>query len=127
MNVAVQAPVPPTNDFKLAVQAPQVAWLEQAPPPQVTRYQPRVEVKLDISILDAESFSQLTWATGETLHGAPVSTPILVAKGKEAGQTLCVTAAVHGDELNGIESVRRLMYSVNVTKLKGHDYRCAYC
>ncbi|MGK0221213.1 MAG: putative deacylase [Limisphaerales bacterium] len=115
----VQAPVPPTNDFKLAVQAPQVAWPEQAPPPQVTRYQPRVEVKLDISVLDAESFSQLTWTTGETLHGAPVSTPILVAKGKEAGQTLCVTAAVHGDELNGIESIRRLMYSVNVTKLKG--------
>jgi len=62
---------------------------------------------------------QTNWTAGESLHGAQIPTPILVARGSEDGPTLCVTAAVHGDELNGIESVRRLMYSLNPEKLKG--------
>ena len=60
-----------------------------------------------------------TWTAGETLHGASIPTPVLVAQGIKSGPTLCVTAAVHGDELNGIESVRQLMHSVNPEKLSG--------
>ncbi|MEM7079530.1 MAG: succinylglutamate desuccinylase/aspartoacylase family protein [Pseudomonadota bacterium] len=59
------------------------------------------------------------WSAGETLHGASIPTPILVAQGTRPGPTLCVTAAVHGDELNGIESVRRLMHNINPAKLTG--------
>ena len=65
------------------------------------------------------SLVQTTWTAGEALHGAQIPTPVLVARGKEAGPRLCVTAAVHGDELNGIEAVRRLMYSINPEKLSG--------
>ena len=67
----------------------------------------------------AGTLTQTTWSAGESLHGANISTPVLVARGAEEGQTLCVTAAVHGDELNGIEAVRRLMYSIKPKKLKG--------
>ncbi len=45
---------------------------------------------------------QTNWTAGEALHGAEIPTPILVARGTMEGPTLCVTAAVHGDELNGI-------------------------
>lgn len=62
---------------------------------------------------------QTTWTAGEALHGAQIPTAVLVARGKKEGPRLCVTAAVHGDELNGIESVRRLMYSINPAKLSG--------
>lgn len=69
--------------------------------------------------IDAGQIVQTNWTAGESLHGAQIPTPVLVAKGIEPGPTLCVTAAVHGDELNGIEAVRQLMYSLNPQKLKG--------
>lgn len=62
---------------------------------------------------------QTSWTAGEALHGAQIPTPVLVARGVNDGPTLCVTAAVHGDELNGIEAVRRLMYTLNPEKLTG--------
>lgn len=46
-------------------------------------------------------------------------TPVLVLHGAKAGPTLCLTAAVHGDELNGIEIVRRVLYHLDVKKLSG--------
>ena len=40
---------------------------------------------------------------------ADVSIPIHIFRGKKDGPTLFVSAAVHGDELNGIEIIRRLI------------------
>jgi len=48
---------------------------------------------------------------------APVS--VLVVNGKEPGPTLCLTAAVHGDELNGIEIVRRIVHETKAEQLRG--------
>ncbi len=71
------------------------------------------------STINPGELVQTTWTAGEALHGAQIPTPVLVAHGVEPGPTLCVTAAVHGDELNGIEAVRRLMYALNPKKLTG--------
>lgn len=65
------------------------------------------------------SYQRLSWAATELFEGVPVSTPVLVVNGKLAGPTLCLTAAIHGDELNGIEMVRRVMHHVNPQKLSG--------
>ncbi|NKC01421.1 MAG: succinylglutamate desuccinylase [Pseudomonadales bacterium] len=86
---------------------------------ELPQYTPVAHDSLDLEGLAAGTFSQLNWGAGETMYGASIPTPILVAKGETDGPTLCVTAAVHGDELNGIESVRELMYSINTRKLKG--------
>lgn len=51
--------------------------------------------------------------------GQPVQIPIMVAKGAEDGVTLGLTAAVHGNELNGIPVIQRLFKEIDVTKLKG--------
>ncbi|CAH0999073.1 N-alpha-acetyl-L-2,4-diaminobutyric acid deacetylase [Neolewinella maritima] len=51
--------------------------------------------------------------------GEPVRIPILVAKGKQDGPTLGVTAAVHGDELNGIRVIQRLFSDLDVEELTG--------
>ncbi len=49
----------------------------------------------------------------------PVSTPVLVVNGARSGPTLCLTAAVHGDELNGVEIVRRVMHDLVPGKMSG--------
>ena len=51
---------------------------------------------------------RLSWSATELFEGVPVSTPVLVVNGRLPGPTLCLTAAVHGDELNGVEMVRRV-------------------
>jgi len=49
----------------------------------------------------------------------PLSMPILVKRGKSDGPTLFVSAAIHGDELNGIEIIRRLHQQKSLAKLRG--------
>jgi predicted deacylase len=66
-----------------------------------------------------DSSQRVAWAATELFEGVPISTPVLVVNGKFAGPTLCLTAAVHGDELNGIEMVRRVMHNLKPEKLSG--------
>ncbi len=62
---------------------------------------------------------RLSWSATELFEGVPVSTPVLVSNGIAPGPTVCLTAAVHGDELNGIEMVRRIFHDVDPKKLSG--------
>jgi predicted deacylase len=62
---------------------------------------------------------RLSWSATELFEGVPVSTPVLVVNGAFPGPTLCLSAAVHGDELNGIEMVRRVMHDLNPSKVSG--------
>jgi predicted deacylase len=65
------------------------------------------------------TYQRLSWSATELFEGVPISTPVLVVNGKLPGPTLCLTAAVHGDELNGIEVVRRVMHDLDPQKLSG--------
>ena len=51
--------------------------------------------------------------------GVPIHIPIMVAKGKRDGKVLGLTAAVHGNELNGIPVIQRLFTEINLDELKG--------
>lgn len=62
---------------------------------------------------------QVPWYASDSFTGLAEPTPVLVAHGTKPGPVLCVTAAVHGDELNGIEMVRRLLYEVDASELRG--------
>lgn len=62
---------------------------------------------------------QLAWSAGYYFGGVETPTPVLVAHGDRPGPTLCLTAAVHGDELTGIEVVRRVVYSIDPKNLSG--------
>ncbi len=55
----------------------------------------------------------------ESFAGAPVPTPVIVARGRSPGPTLCLTGGVHGDELNGIEIVRRALEQIAPDELSG--------
>src|SRR5690606_106870 len=63
--------------------------------------------------------TRLAWAPKQSFEGIYIATPVLVVNGSEPGPTLCLTAAIHGDELNGIEAVRRVLYNLDPTRLKG--------
>ena len=63
--------------------------------------------------------TRLAWSPSHSFEGIAVSTPVLVVNGSKPGPVLCLTAAVHGDELNGIEIVRRVLYNLNAIKLSG--------
>ena len=65
------------------------------------------------------SSQRLAWSATELFEGVPVSTPVLVVNGSLPGPNLCLTAAVHGDELNGIEMVRRVLHDIDPNKLSG--------
>ncbi|MBL4714401.1 MAG: succinylglutamate desuccinylase/aspartoacylase family protein [Alcanivorax sp.] len=65
------------------------------------------------------TFETLHWAPDQSFRSIATPVPVLVAHGKEPGPRLCLTAAVHGDELNGIEMVRRLMYELEPNELAG--------
>jgi len=69
--------------------------------------------------IEAGTYRRLSWAATELFEGVAVDSPVLVVNGKLAGPTLCLTAAVHGDELNGIEMVRRVMHDLNPQKVAG--------
>lgn len=48
-----------------------------------------------------------------------MSMPVFVKRGKRHGPTLFISAAIHGDELNGIEIISRIIQSKYLESLKG--------
>ncbi len=65
------------------------------------------------------NFQRLSWIATELFEGVPVAAPVLVVNGRLPGPTLCLTAAIHGDELNGIEIVRRVLHDIDPHELSG--------
>jgi uncharacterized protein len=61
----------------------------------------------------------LSWKISESFSGEALSTPVIVVHGTLPGPRLCLTAAVHGDELNGVEIVRRVLNGVEEGSLAG--------
>jgi len=64
-------------------------------------------------------FRTLRWSPGQSFSSIETPVPVLVARGENPGPTVCLTAAIHGDELNGIEMVRRLMYRLEPDSMNG--------
>ncbi len=51
--------------------------------------------------------------------GIPTYVPIIIARGKKDGKTVGLTAAVHGNELNGIPVIQRLFKEIDIKQLRG--------
>lgn len=49
----------------------------------------------------------------------PLSMPVHIIRGKNPGPILCVTSTIHGDEVNGVEIVRRLLKKSILKKISG--------
>ncbi len=65
------------------------------------------------------SAGQIFLKVSEYYTATPVNVPVTVIRGERAGPTLFLTAAIHGDELNGVEIVRRVMTSLSPEQVRG--------
>ena len=63
--------------------------------------------------------ANIRYTVSETYLGDPVRIPVTIVNGNKPGPTACLTAATHGDELNGIEVVRAVAYEWDHTDLHG--------
>ena len=65
-----------------------------------------------IEIADQEivsgSSQNFSYITASSFEVAYLSSPIFVSRGHERGYVLCVSAGIHGDELNGMEIAKRV-------------------
>ena len=53
------------------------------------------------------------------LYNTPTQLPIKVIRGKKDGPVVFISAAIHGDELNGVEIIRRFKKLNILKKLRG--------
>lgn len=67
---------------------------------------------LDLADVPAKSVSRYYLRVGELNGGSPLHVPVMVARGTpeslETGKRLSLSAAIHGDELNGVRVVQRI-------------------
>jgi len=56
---------------------------------------------------------------GRLYTHTPMTMPVHVIRGKVAGPRLFVSAAIHGDEINGVEIIRRLLKLPGLRRIKG--------
>jgi predicted deacylase len=73
---------------------------------------------LDTEVLPGAK-AKLEWNASQSFAGGEVISPITVVYGTRPGPVLCLTAAIHGDELNGVEIVRRVVNGVEPGALGG--------
>jgi len=106
-------------------------WLQKARhpgdvgPPPIERTEPTADVadpggfELLGQTIPRGSSQRLMWSASQIFEGVSSATPVLVVNGAGDGPVLCLTAAIHGDELNGIEMVRRVLHDLEPDKVNG--------
>ncbi|KAJ3112551.1 hypothetical protein HDU96_004435 [Phlyctochytrium bullatum] len=74
---------------------------------------------LDLQALPGGAVSRMWVALAEDGLNNPIRVPVIVAKGVKAGPVVGITAALHGNELNGIPLIHRLIREMNCKGLHG--------
>jgi len=63
--------------------------------------------------------ADIRYSISETYLGDPVRIPVSIINGEEPGPTVFLSAAIHGDELNGVEVVREVAHEWPHSNLHG--------
>ena len=69
--------------------------------------------------VDPGQARNIRYTVSETYLGDPVKMPVTIVNGEHPGPTVFLSAATHGDELNGIEVVREVAHEWDLTDLRG--------
>ena len=56
---------------------------------------------------------------GRLMSGTPLALPVIVVHGKSDGPTMWINAATHGDEICGVEIIRRVLDAVDPKSVSG--------
>jgi predicted deacylase len=79
----------------------------------------RTEDELRISSFERGEIHRVNIHLSDNALGVPWKIPLIIIRGEEKGPTLGITAAIHGDELNGISTIFKLIEEINPKLLKG--------
>ena len=69
--------------------------------------------------VDPGERQNVRYVVSETYLGDPVRIPVTIINGERDGPTVFLSAAAHGDELNGIEVVREVAHEWDLSDLAG--------
>ena len=69
--------------------------------------------------VDPGETANVRYTVSETYLGDPVRIPVTVVVGERPGPTAFLSAASHGDELNGVEVVREVAHEWDLSDLRG--------
>lgn len=61
----------------------------------------------------------LQWNSGQNFNSIEWNTPVIIKRGINAGPVMCMTSTIHGDEINGIEIIRRIFKALDVNEMYG--------
>lgn len=75
--------------------------------------------KLDASDLAVGQVHRFWFRVSDSAIGQAWYVPVVVVRGAKPGHRLLLTAGVHGDELNGIDVIHRLVRKIDPTQLSG--------
>jgi predicted deacylase len=76
--------------------------------------------------VDPGETANIRYSISETYMGDPVRVPVTIVNGANPGPTIFLSAAAHGDELNGIEVVREVAYEWDHESLHGTLIYCRF-
>ncbi len=74
---------------------------------------------IDLSNFERGKLHKVWFDIVTDAFGLPISLPVLIGRGSEDGPVVGFTAAVHGNELNGIPVIQRLFKEIENEKIKG--------
>ena len=86
---------------------------------KVVRRRPTFVEEIDIESLPIGERSRLMVELVENGIGQPIRVPVVVARGRRPGPVFGITAALHGNELNGIPVIHKLLDKLNLRTLRG--------
>jgi len=72
----------------------------------------------DVTVLPGRKI-QIELPFAKVVTGATESLPVKVINGRSAGPNVWLSAAIHGDELNGIQIIRRVIKELDAKMLRG--------
>ncbi len=75
--------------------------------------------KLDLSRCPEGACTRLRLVVAHDALGDPIAIPLAVLRGKRDGPVVGITSALHGDEVNGIPVLHKLMQETDLRKLRG--------
>lgn len=79
----------------------------------------KIVSKLDLASLPAGSSHLLHLHLFRDPAGQPQRVPVLVVRGAEPGPVLGITAAIHGNELNGVPAIHGFIHGLDPKRVRG--------
>jgi predicted deacylase len=81
--------------------------------------EPIASDRLDLSLVPRGTVGRQLVPLAEDAMGRPIRVPLLIARGKRDGPVLGITAALHGNEINGIPVLHKLFADIDAGRLRG--------